>query len=110
MRECQWRRNSSRRTRGDMLAVTRPVEEQRKPRHALHRADRQGRADDAVDIAVEAISILEPGVLELPEEGRLADLLSAALAVDEHAHVIDAPVGDDEAGGDQLLLAGLLED
>src|SRR5882672_4009457 len=110
MRACQWRRNRSRRTRGDMLAVTRTVEEQREPRHAFHRSDRQRRAYDAVDVAVQAVSLPEPGVPELLKEGRLANFLPAALAVNEHAHVIDAPVGDDEARRDQLLLPRVLQD
>src|SRR4051812_29532494 len=110
MRACQRRRNRRRKSFGDISVPALAVEVEREPRHALHRADRQRRADDAVDVAVETIALRELGVLELPHESGMTHFAAAALAVDEHAYVVDAPVGDDEAGRDRLLLADLLED
>src|SRR5882672_1366918 len=114
MRACQRRRNRSSRSFGDTalsrgVIVAEALEKESEPRHAFHRPDRQGRAHDAVDVAVQAVVPYKLRVLELFQERRLADLLPSAFAVDEHADVVDAPVHDDEPGGDQLLFPRFLE-
>src|SRR5439155_12094756 len=91
------------------LPAARLVEKKREPGHALHRSDGERGAGNAVDFAVQAIAPRELRILELLQERGSADFLPPAFAIDEHAHVIDAPVDDDETRGDQLLLADLLQ-
>src|SRR6266853_110961 len=111
MRACQRRRNSRKSSFGDtMLLAALAVEIEGEPRHAFHRAHRQGRPHDAVDVSVQPVALSELRVLELLQERGLADFLPPAFAINEHAPVIDTPLGDDETRGNQFLLAGLIQD
>src|SRR3981189_818474 len=98
MRACHRRSNRSRRSLGAIYWCMPPP------------SDGGRGAGDTVDAPVERIVPRELRALELLEKRRIADFPSAAFTIDEHAHVIDAPVGDDETRGDQLLLADLLQD
>src|SRR5690349_10081964 len=111
MRACQRRRNSNRSSLGDIgLLAALAVEIEREPGHAFYRTDRQSRAHDAVYVAVEAVPLREFRLPELVQEGGLTDLLPAAFAINQHAHVVYASADHDEPCGDRLFLAGLLED
>src|SRR6202007_1858991 len=92
------------------LLAADPVEKKREPSHALHRCDGERGARNAVDFAVQAVLRSELRFLELLQERGSAVFLPPALAIDEHAHVVDAPVDDDETRGDQLLLSDFLQD
>src|SRR5713101_841461 len=110
MRACHRRRNSRKSSFGDtMLLAALAVEIEGESRHAFHRADRQGRTHDAVDVAVQPVALPELRLLELLQERGIADFLPAAFAIDEHAHVVDVPADHDEPRSNWLFLARLLE-
>src|SRR5262249_49130592 len=80
------------------LVAARAVEIERETAHALHRMDRQRGARYAVDAAIQTIALGEASACELLQERGIAHLLAAALAVGQHAYMIDAPLRDHEAG------------